>query len=270
MIAEHSAPLGRQRSERSGLGLEQMTKEPGRTPHRLTRIVENVVEPRQPLPEKPREQIHARCVAQVEPEDLQACAELAEVQLLRVTARGIDRESRGDDHVRAGAQQLQRGLVADLHACARDERVVAAKVRGLPALRVVEVATGFAQRIVVAMHFRERPLADVARELVTQLGARVRLLGRRRLEPQRRVDRRASLDAQCGLIDEHSVVRPRRFALGAPERLGHPHELVTLRFRDQARERQQLAALLAREARELRAVCLDGAQHTDASLDVVL
>ena len=65
-------------------------------------------------------------------------------------------------------------------------------------------------------------------------------------------------------------MRPRRFALGAPERLGHPHELVPLRFRDQARERQQLAALLAREAREMRAVRLDGAQHTDASLDVVL
>ena len=62
----------------------------------------------------------------------------------------------------------------------------------------------------------------------------------------------------------------RGFALGAPERLGHSHEIVPFGFRDEARERQQLASLLASQAREMRAIGFDGTQHADASFDVVL
>jgi len=102
------------------------------------------------------------------------------------------------------------------------------------------------------------------------MSSRVDCGGRRRLEPQRRVDRRPPLQAQGSLVDEHSVVQPRRLALSASERFGHPHEIVPLGFGDEAREREQFAALLAREAREMSAVRLDCPKDANAGLDVIV
>ena len=94
------------------------------------------------------ERLHARRVAQVETEDLEPMAPVAEVGLLRVARRGVARKARGDDEVRAGAQELQAGLVADLHAPAGQQRDAAAQVRQLGARGEVHVGAGGAQLIV--------------------------------------------------------------------------------------------------------------------------
>ena len=86
------------------------------------------------------ERLDARRVAQVEAEDLEAVAPLGEVGLLRVARRRIAREARGDDQLRAGAQQLESRLVADLHAAAGEQRHAAAQIGQLGALGEVELA----------------------------------------------------------------------------------------------------------------------------------
>ena len=106
------------------------------------------------------------------------------------------------------------------------------------------------------VQLRERLLAHITRELAIQLGA---LLDRGRLEPQGRIHRGAPLHPQHGLVDELAVLRLRRLALGAPERFRHSHELVTLRFRNEAGQRQQLPTYFAAEACEVRAIRVDGA-----------
>jgi hypothetical protein len=267
---EHPAPLAGKRRERRRLGREQMTKEAGRPPHGLARVVQDVVEPRQPFREKPREQLDARCVPQIEAEDLQPLAKLREIRLLRVAARGVDGKARRDDDVRAGTQQFQRRLIADLYARAGDDGVMAREIGSLLALRVVEVPARLAERVVVAVQLRERLLADVARKLALQLGTLVQALGSRRLEPQRRINRRAALNAHERRVDEPPIVRFRGFALGAPEGFRHSHEIVALGFGDEAGERQQLAALLARQAGQVGAIGFDRAQHAHARLDVVV
>jgi hypothetical protein len=71
-------------------------------------------------------------------------------------------------------------------------------------------------------------------------------------------------------FDEPLVVGLRGLALGAPEGFRQPHEIAALGVGDETREREQLAALLARHACEHAAVRLDRAQQTDASGDVVV
>ena len=80
------------------------------------------------------ERLDARRVPQVEPEDLEPVAPVVEVRLARVPGRGVAREARRDDQLRARAQQLDPGLVADLHAPAGEQRDAAAQIGGLGAL----------------------------------------------------------------------------------------------------------------------------------------
>jgi len=70
VLGKHTAPLRGQRSGRRRLGLEQMAKKTRWPTHGLARVVEHVVEPRQPLGQESREQLHARRVAQIETEYL--------------------------------------------------------------------------------------------------------------------------------------------------------------------------------------------------------
>ena len=120
------------------------------------------------------------------------------------------------------------------------------------------------------MHLRERLLADVAIAFLVQARPLVEVFRLRRFEPQRREDWRAALHAQPGLLDRLAVLLLRRFALGAPKSLRHPDEVVALGLRDEPGERQQLAALLLREAREVRAIRFDRAQHAHARAQVVI
>jgi len=72
----------------------------------------------------------------------------------------------------------------------------------------------------------------------------VQCVGFRPLEPERGIYFGAALDAQARTLNDPPVVFLRDFALGTSKRLGHPRDIVALRFGDQAREHQQLAPLL--------------------------
>src|SRR5205807_10641715 len=89
-------------------------------------------------------------------------APLLDALLARVALRGVAREARRDDQRRPRAQQLDPGLVADLHAAAREQRDATAQVGGLAALRVVEVAALEAHLVVEVMQRRVLLLAHVA------------------------------------------------------------------------------------------------------------
>ena len=120
------------------------------------------------------------------------------------------------------------------------------------------------------MHLRKGLLADVAIALLVEAGPLVEVFRLRRFEPQRREDRRAALHAQARLLDGLAVMLLRGFAFGAAKGLRHPDEIVALGFCDEAGEGQQLAALLLREAREVRAIRFDRSQHPHASAQVVI
>ena len=167
------------------------------------------------------ERFDARRVTQIEAEDLQAVAHSREVGLLRVTRRRVTRKARRDDQVRAAAQQLQTGLVADLHAAAGEQRDAAAQVRKLRARREVFVAAGWTELIVEVMDLRVGRLADVAdarggmnadtRRLafcVRRSGFVVRgsAVDVRRKDVRRRHERTAALRADAGRVERGFLV----------------------------------------------------------------
>src|ERR1700716_2522275 len=108
------------------------------------------------------ERLDTRRMAQVETEDLEPAAPVAEVGLQRVPVGGIAREPGRDDELRAGSQQLDPGLVADLDAPAGEERDAAAQVGRLCALPVIEVAALRTQLVVEGVQLDVGLLADVA------------------------------------------------------------------------------------------------------------
>lgn len=73
----------------------------------------------------------ARHVPEVQSEQVHPVAPARAVFFAQEALGCIHGEPRGDDDVRAAAQQLQAALVADLLAAARDEGVPGARVRGL-------------------------------------------------------------------------------------------------------------------------------------------
>src|SRR6185312_11683715 len=246
-----------------------MLEKPRRPPNRLARVIEDVVEPWQPLEQKSGEDLNTRRMAQIQPVNLQPLAELREVGLLGVSLRRIDREASGDDYVRSRPEQLQRCLKPDLDARSCDQRVVTTEIGRLLALRIVEVAAGSAHRVVVAMRSGEGLFADVAGALLVQLGAVLEVFRFRGLEPQWGINFRPALNAQARLFNDLTVALFCSFALGASERLRHSHEIVSLGLRDQAGEGEELATLLSSEAGEVRTVGLDCPQNAHACGHVI-
>jgi hypothetical protein len=121
------------------------------------------------------------------------------------------------------------------------------------------------------MHRHIGLLADVASAFLVERGAIAReILGLGRLEPERRIFGGAALDAQARRREHFPIMLLRRLAFGAPKRLRHLHEILPFRLRDEACERQQLAALILGEAREVRAISLYGAQYAHAGEYVVV
>src|SRR3989338_4678597 len=92
-----------------------------RPAHRLAGVVDDEVEPGMGREELPAERLDAGRMAQVEPENLETIAPCAEIRPPRIARGRIAREPRGDDELRARAQQLEAGLVADLHPPAGQE-----------------------------------------------------------------------------------------------------------------------------------------------------
>ena len=124
----------------AGLELHHVPVEVRRPAHGLARVVDDEVEPVARLVQMPAELLDARRVPQVEAEDLEPVAPDVEVGLLRVPGRRVPRKPRRHDQRGPGPQQLDPGLVADLHPPAREQRDPAGEVGGLGPLGVVEVA----------------------------------------------------------------------------------------------------------------------------------
>ena len=139
-----------------------MAIELGRPAHGLARVVDDEVEAVARLVQVLAEGLDARRVPQVEPEDLEAIAPLREVRLLRVARGRVAREAGRHDQLGARTQQLDAGLVADLHAPARQQGHAAREVGGLAALAIVEVAALRAQLVVERMDLDVAALAHVA------------------------------------------------------------------------------------------------------------
>ena len=81
---------------------------------------------------------------------------------LAYRAAAVTRKTGGHDQVRSRAQQLDAGLVADLHPSAGQQRDPAPQVRQLGALGEVELRARRAQLIVKMVDCRVLLLADVA------------------------------------------------------------------------------------------------------------
>ncbi len=207
-----------------------MVVEADGAPHGLTGIVDDEVQPIAALEQLATERLDARRVAEVDAVDREPVSPLAEVRFARIASRGVAGEAGGGDDARAGAEELHRRLVTDLHARAGDEGDAAAEVRGLMPLRPVEVRAGRAHRVVEEVDAAERRLADVALPRLVEL--RVVLLASRR-RPGRagegcRIDGRAAEDPGPGPLEDRRVVASLLVALAAPEgtREGPFHQLV--------------------------------------------
>ncbi len=161
VAAEQRAHLGA-RLPRRLLALEHVPVELGRPAHGLAGVVDDEVEPVVVRAQVVAERLDARRVPQVEPEDLQPLAPLLEVVLARVPLGRVAGEARGHDQVRAGAQELDPRLVADLDPPAGEECDPAAQVGGLRPLGEVEVGALGAELVVERMDLAVELLADVA------------------------------------------------------------------------------------------------------------
>jgi len=101
-------------------------------------------------------------VAEVEAEDFEAMAPDGEVWFLGVAVGGIAGEAGGDDELRAGAEELEAGLVADFDASAGEEGDAAMEVGEFGALDEVVLGAGGAHLVVEVVDDGELLLADVA------------------------------------------------------------------------------------------------------------
>ena len=134
----------------------------GRATHCLARVVDYEVEPVVCAQQVPAELLDRRRVSQVEAVDLEAVTPLGKVALLRVALGRVTRKSCRHDQPRAGAQQLDAGLVADLHAAAGQQRDAAPQVGRLGSLGEVEVGARRTHLVVEVVNFGEVLLAHVA------------------------------------------------------------------------------------------------------------
>jgi hypothetical protein len=97
--------------------------------HRLAGVVDDKIQALAAFHQVPAERFHARRVAQIEAENFQTMTPLLEIRLARITRRRVAGEARGDDQARARAQELDAGLVSDLHTTAGQQCDAPAQVR---------------------------------------------------------------------------------------------------------------------------------------------
>ena len=167
--AEQLARVRGELAERCALALHHVLVEVGRTTDRLTRVVDDEVEPVARGEQLVTERLDARRVPQIETEDLETITPLGEVGLLRVARSGVAREARRHNESRACAQELESRLVADLDAPTGEQRHAAAQVGELRSLHEVDLRASRAELIVEVMDGREVLLAHVAVDRLAQL-----------------------------------------------------------------------------------------------------
>ena len=271
--AQQRLQLRRQVGMGAGLEVEQVRIEGRRPAHRLAGVVDQDVEAAEAPFEVPREDLDRRRVAQVEPVDLEAVLPLREVALARVALGGVVGKARGGDHLAAGAQDLERGLEADLHPRARDHRHAAVQRGGLEALVVVEGRAVRAQRVVEEMKPGEVRLADVAAlGLAERRAVRLRAFPRRRGDPRRggrHEDGGLARRADPGRRARLAIVVLHLLLLAPAELLHQPGGLVPRRTRGPSRGEDQGLPLGRRNVGQESAVRDDRFQQGDAEPHLV-
>ena len=161
-MAQQPSQVVRLAAQRGPFCRHHVRVEVGWTPDGLAGVVDDEVEALARGDEVAAERLHGGRVAQVETEDFEPVTPVAEVGLLRVARRGVPREPCRDDEVRAGAEELQAGLVADLDAPAGEQRDTAAQVRELRARGEIDIGARGAELIVEVVDARVGLLADIA------------------------------------------------------------------------------------------------------------
>ena len=253
-----------------GLALDHVAVEVGRSPHRLAGVVDDEVEPLPRGGQVGAERVDARGVAQVEPEHLEPVAPLAEVGLARVPGGAVAREASRDDQVRACAEQLDPGLVADLHATAGEESHASCEVGDLAALREVEVAALGAELVVERVHLDVVPLADITVLRLDHLAPLglcpiCLLLGAlgRRLEVRGREDGLVSKHPQPGVGEDLLVARAPILFLSPPKSLGATPAGLEVGVVDLSGRREKPRPLLDRKCAQQPAVAHDRLERFD-------
>ena len=156
----------RKRVDGCVLVFHHVAVEIGRPPHRLAGVVDDEVEAVAGGEDVMGERLDAGCVTQIEAEHLEPTRPVGEVGLGRVSGRGITRETGDDDERRPAPQQLDAGLIADLHPSAGEQRHGAREVGELAALGEVELGAPRAELVVEVMDLAVLRLAHVAVLLV--------------------------------------------------------------------------------------------------------
>ena len=165
--------------------------------------------------------------------------------------------------MRARAQQLDPGLVADLHAPAGQQRDAAAQVGRLGSLAVVEVAAGRAQLVVERMDLDVALLADVAVLRLDHLANLAVVLDLSLLEAGRRNHvggREHGLVAQnpdAGVGEHRLVLLLPGHLLAPPARLAPLAPLGSVRVEDVSGGREEPGPLLDRQGDEQAPVAND-------------
>ena len=199
---------------------------------------------------------------EVETEDLEPVPPLLEVRLLRVARRRVAREPCRHDQPGARTQQLDPGLVADLHAAAGEERDASAQVGRLGSLREVEVAARPAHLVVEVVYLCVCLLADVAIE-VLRLAERLLGLVLRARVVRRREDRLLAQDADARLGTQALVAARLLGLLPLPLVLDPSPALDDARVEDVAGGREQPRALLDRKPLQDAAIADDRFERLD-------
>src|SRR5258706_15398050 len=92
-----------------------------RPPDSLTRVVDDEVQPLFRRQQLLAERLDARRVAKIEAGDLEAVGPLGEIVLASIAGSRIAGKARGNDDTRAGARDLDAGLIPALHAAACEQ-----------------------------------------------------------------------------------------------------------------------------------------------------
>ncbi len=176
-----------------------------------------------------------------------------------------------------GAQQLDAGLVADLHAPAGEQRHAAAQIRALGALGEVELRARRAELVVEMMEPGVVLLADVAVLRLDRIERRRRLVRdvfldeiRRREHVRGREHHLAAQLADAGLREHALLVRDPGATTLAPRALRDVPPQVRIRTRDAPRRLEETDPFRLRETGELGTIGDERLEELDRRPDAVV
>ncbi len=134
----------------------------GRAANGLAGVVDDEIEPRASGEQLLAEGLDAGCVAHVEAEDFETVAPVTKIGFHGVALGGVARKTSGDDELRAGAEEFEAGLIANLDAAPGEESDAAGEICQFGAFGEIEFGALGAELIVEMMNGGVVAFADVA------------------------------------------------------------------------------------------------------------